>query len=101
MSRGQGLKVQQSLVWGVGVVVLVLMAYKVRGAFVPFIVAAFIAYVINPLVRMAEARGAPRVAAIFTAYVLVMGGIAFGLAFVLPALAGQFEEIAREAPEQS
>lgn len=72
---------------------LALFAYRARRAFIPFLLAMGIGYIISPLVRMAELRGAPRVAAIFTAYVLVAAVIGFSLAFVLPPLAMQLDEI--------
>lgn len=72
---------------------LALFAYRARRAFIPFFLAIGIGYIISPLVRMAELRGAPRVAAIFTAYVLVAAVIGFSLAFVLPPLAMQLDEI--------
>ncbi len=75
------------------VLALALFAYRVRRAFIPFFFAIGIGYIISPLVRMAERRGAPRAAAIFTAYVLVAAVIGFSLAFVLPPLATQLDEI--------
>ncbi|MBP7868687.1 MAG: AI-2E family transporter, partial [Firmicutes bacterium] len=75
------------------VLTLALFAYRVRRAFIPFFLAIGIGYIISPLVRMAERRGAPRAAAIFTAYVLVVAVIGFSLAFVLPPLATQLDEI--------
>ncbi len=61
--------------------------------FVPFSLAVVISYVISPMVAAAQRRGAPRTAAIATAYIIVVlmfGGI---LAFVLPPLLSGLEGI--------
>ncbi|MEA4883452.1 MAG: AI-2E family transporter [Clostridia bacterium] len=76
-----------------GMLAAFVVAIQARQAFTPFLVAIAISYTISPLVRFAEARGANRAAAIFTAYVIVTATIGFSLAFVIPPLANQLNEI--------
>ena len=74
---------------------------RVRGALTPFLLAAVIAYVSHPAVKLLEARQVPRPLAILLVYV------AFGLLFVLPAmavaprLAAEIDEVLAKLPEQT
>jgi len=77
------------------VVATLFVAYKARRAFVPFLIAIAISYLIRPLVMIIEARGAQRSAAIFTAYLVVTAVIGYSLIFVIPPLAAQLDEIVR------
>ena len=72
--------------WTALVIVLAVLLARSGWLAAPFGLAVLISYIISPLVEAAERRGAPRVAAIFTAYVIVVLALGFALAFVLPPL---------------
>lgn len=74
---------------------------RVRGALTPFVMAAVIAYVSHPAVKLLETRQVPRPLAILLVYV------AFGLLFLLPAmavaprLAAEIDQVLAKLPEQT
>ena len=79
--------------WTALVIVLAVLLARSGWLAAPFGLAVLISYIISPLVEAAERRGAPRVAAIFTAYVIVVLALGFALAFVLPPLVKGLEGI--------
>ena len=75
---------------GFGLVALFLlalwMAYQLKAVFTPLLIAAAIAYILNPLVTRLEARGIPRVRSTLYVYAIAsvaVGGLLFYLFLVL------------------
>lgn len=83
--------------------VLVLIAlyflYLVRGLFFSFALAAFIAYILSPLVSAIERRGTPRVGAILLAYLALFFVGAAVFLYGVPRLVEQLNSLLVAIPE--
>ena len=77
---------------------IAVLLYKVRGVLLPFLLAAVMAYIINPLVGAFEARQIPRSIAILLAYaVFAVVGIA-GFYICVPLLVTELDEMLAAIP---
>lgn len=77
----------QYIALAVGALLLVVFVRQIAGVLLIFLAAAILAYVLNPLVRSLENRGAPRTVAVLGVFA-VLGVLlaAAGLALVVPAV---------------
>lgn len=72
--------------------------FLVRGILTPFLLAAFLAYLLQPLVYSLERRGIPHLLAIIFTYVCVLGAFtALGI-FALPKLLDQLHDLLTAIP---
>jgi len=73
---------------------------KVMGAvFIPFIIAAFITYLLHPLVQRLSEGGLHKGFAVLIIYVFFFGGVGFALYKGIPAFIDQLEDLTENAPE--
>lgn len=77
-----------------------LFLWRVRSLLVPFVLAAVLAYLLNPLVRLLERRDLSRSAAILLLY--AAGGVLVTLAVLalMPVLLAELDAIVQSLPEQ-
>lgn len=66
--------------------------------FLPFVIGAFISYLLHPIVEALHRRGMKRGLSITIIYLLFFGGIGFGLYKGIPAMINQFQELSENAP---
>lgn len=101
MTSGWRLRWYRLLVWtglvavGLG---LVLFFYRVRVILTPFVLAFFLAYLLEPPVGMLVRRGLSRVWAIAVVYAGVALGVAAGVLLVLPKMALELTRLAQALP---
>jgi len=101
--------VLQVLLIVVGAAVSVWALHRLAAVVLVLILAALFAYLIAPLVQLAERpiritgrpRRVPRAAAIVTVYVLLAGSVAAGAALLWPSATAQVDEIIARAPAYS
>lgn len=77
---------------------LLYFLYTIRTVLLPFVMAFFLAYLIEPLVMALQRRGAPRSLAILTIFAVIAILIAVIVAVVIPVLAVDLEKAARAIP---
>jgi predicted PurR-regulated permease PerM len=65
----------------------------------PLVLALLIIYLLNPIVGWLERRGVPRAAGAVGSYVFVLGGIALGVAALIPVVSDQVTEFQQGLPE--
>jgi len=98
--------VLQVLLIVVGAAVSVWALHRLAGVALVLILAALFAYVIDPLVQLAErpmriagrTRRVPRAAAIAVVYLLLAGSVSAGAALLWPSATAQVDEIIARAP---
>jgi len=79
-------------------VVAVAVVVAAHEVMLPFILAAVIAYVLTPLVALAEKRRMPRPLAVLLVYVVVLGSLAGFARGVAPRIALEFRNLRGELP---
>ena len=67
--------------------------------FIPFIVAAFITYLLHPIVRKLHEGGLHKGIAVFSIYILFFGGVSFALYKGIPAFIHQLKDLTENAPQ--
>ncbi len=73
---------------------------KVMGAvFIPFVIAAFITYLLHPLVQRLADGGLHKGIAVFIIYLFFFGGLGFALYKGIPAFIEQLKDLSENAPE--
>ena len=72
--------------------------WMVRGSLYPFIIAFFLAYILNPAVGWLEGKGLKRVWAIAAVYVLLFAVVVAGGSRLLPVLVRELESFGQELP---
>ncbi|WP_141433680.1 AI-2E family transporter [Bacillus sp. 03113] len=65
----------------------------------PFIIAAFITYLLHPIVEKLHQSGWNRGLSVFFIYFLFFGGVGYALYMVIPAFNLQLKELAESAPQ--
>lgn len=82
-----------------GIFVLLAMGFlwRVQAILPPFVIAFFLAALLDPIVRYLEKHGKTRVQAVFTLYLLGMLCVVFLLALVVPGATRQIEELTGNA----
>lgn len=77
----------QYILLGLGIFLLVVFVRQLGGVLLTFLMAAVLAYVLNPLVRRLEQLGVPRVAAVVGVFAaLVLAVVAALLVLIIPAI---------------
>ncbi|MEC5187283.1 AI-2E family transporter [Geobacillus thermodenitrificans] len=64
----------------------------------PFLLAAFITYLLHPLVEYIHSKGVPRALAILLIYLLFFGSVSYGLYRGIPVLIAQLRELDERLP---
>lgn len=73
---------------------------KVTGAvFIPFFIAAFITYLLHPLVQNLHEAGLHKGVAVFIIYILFFGGAGYSLYKGVPAFIHQLKDLSESAPQ--
>ena len=80
-------------------ILLVVLAYWLRAVLVPFVLAAFLTYLLEPAVALLERRGFRRVAAILLLYLALAVAATFGVLLLLPSVLGELNRLAELIPE--
>jgi predicted PurR-regulated permease PerM len=78
-----------------------LFLYRVRGAFTPFFLALLVVYLAHPLVRSLEEKDIPRPVAILLVYLLLAVLMGMVIAWLLPAVRDEIEQILMILPQQA
>src|SRR5271165_773869 len=86
---------------GVSAALAVAVMVAAHEVMLPFILAAVIAYVLTPLVAMAERRRLPRPVAVLLVYAVVLGSIGGFARGVAPRIALEFRNLRGELPALS
>ena len=87
-----------SIVWAVLIAIVVLIAYVATDVVVLFILSAGLAYVINPLVKMAEGFAIRRDIAVAAIYVVIFVALAAAATFLAPKLRAEIDTLASGSP---
>jgi predicted PurR-regulated permease PerM len=86
----------QYILVAVGVFLLVVFVRQLSGVLLTFLMAAILAYVLNPLVRRLEQRRVPRVVAVVGMFaVLILAVVAALLVLIIPAI-GQVQSLIQD-----
>ena len=83
----------------VGIGLVGLLLYALRGALTPVFFAFLIAYMLDPVVDRFEARGLPRAVGIAVMLTAVLGAIALFLVLAVPGIAADISAFFHELPE--
>ena len=73
--------------------------YLVWVCSVPFLIAAFISYLLRPVIEWLEERGLPKIGAIAVIYLIFVVGVGFALYKGIPVFVDQVQEFFKSAPE--
>lgn len=79
-------------------VILAIFAFVIRGILGPFIIAAVLALILNPLVNLAERYRMPRVVAILGIYAISAALLAAGIVYIAPLTRQEFTALVKEGP---
>jgi predicted PurR-regulated permease PerM len=94
----RGHKAARAILFALGAVVLVYMIRTLAGVLAPFIAVFVLAYLLNPIVRWAEARwNVPRWVSTAALTFVAVAGIVAVLLLLVPAFVGQIETLAASA----
>ncbi|NLN17382.1 MAG: AI-2E family transporter [Firmicutes bacterium] len=80
---------------------VLLFLYRVRGAFTPFLLALLVVYLAHPLVTSLEEKEIPRPVAILLVYLLLAVLMGLAIAWLLPAVRDEIEQILVILPQQA
>jgi predicted PurR-regulated permease PerM len=83
---------------GLSALVVVAVTVAAREIMLPFVLAMVIAYVLTPLVAMAERRRLPRPVAVLLVYAVVLGSMAGFVRGIAPRIALEFRNLRGELP---
>jgi predicted PurR-regulated permease PerM len=82
-------------------VLLAWMLWSVKGALAAFIIGVALAFVLDPLVTFLQRRGVPRWGGVLVAFAAVVGVVAAIVAYAIPPIAAQAEDLISHMPELS
>ncbi|MGJ7921470.1 AI-2E family transporter [Neobacillus sp. LXY-4] len=74
------------------------IARVVFTVFIPFIIAAFITYLLHPIIEVLHGAGLHRGVAVLIIYFLFFGGIGYGLYKGIPAIIDQLKDLSENIP---
>jgi predicted PurR-regulated permease PerM len=80
-----------------GTAVLALLVWA-REVLLPFLIALIVAYVLTPLVALAERARVPRAAAILIVYAITLTGIYSSVALIAPRIQEEAQKLVSDAP---
>ena len=95
------MRLQRPVFLGASAAVAAAVMIAAHEVMLPFILAVVIAYVLTPLVAMAERRKLPRPAAVLLVYAVVLGSLAGFVRGVTPRIALEFRNLRGELPALS
>ncbi|MCX7780560.1 MAG: AI-2E family transporter, partial [Negativicutes bacterium] len=81
-----------------GMLALFIFLWSVRHGLYPFIIAFFLAYLLNPAVCYLERKGLSRSGAILVTYAVVFSVIIFGGSRLFPVVIRELESFSKELP---
>lgn len=87
-----------AIFWAVGFIALLVLVWVLRGVLLPFVVAAAIAYLLNPPIVRLVAAGVPRFWSALGILVLFFAGLGGVLALVLPFAYREAVQLAQALP---
>jgi predicted PurR-regulated permease PerM len=87
-----------SILWAVGIAMVVLLVYVAADVVVLFILSAALAYVINPLVKIAEGFAIRRDLAVSAIYLIIIVALAGAANFLVPMLRVEINTLASGSP---
>ncbi|MEM7190825.1 MAG: AI-2E family transporter [Pseudomonadota bacterium] len=90
---------EQVRYWGIGFAVFIILLWALADALLPFVLAAAIAYLTDPLADWLEAHGLSRVLATVVITVVSLGGVVVAILLIVPALVEQIRQLVVLAPE--
>ncbi len=79
-------------------VIVAIFAFAIRGILGPFMIAAVLALILNPLVNLVERYRVPRVLAILGIYAVGLVLFAAGIAFIAPLARQEFIALVKQGP---
>lgn len=91
----------RALLLAAAALLVAVFLWRVRGGLYPFIIALFLAYVLNPAVDYLEGKGLKRVWAIACVYVLLFAGVFFAGSRLIPVLVRELESFGQELPQMT
>lgn len=71
----------------------------IEAIFIPFIISAFITYLLHPIVERLHKTGLPRAVSIFIIYILFFGSIGYGFYRGIPILIAQLMDLSGNIPQ--
>lgn len=74
------------------------LAYHVHAALVPFVLSFSVAYLVNPLVNLFEARGLRRDHTVLALYMVIALGISLAANFLLPTVTDELSNLQTSVP---
>jgi predicted PurR-regulated permease PerM len=87
-----------SIVWALGITIVVLLVYVASDVVVLLILSAGLAYVLNPLVKLAEGCTVRRELAVGAIYLSIALALLAAVTFLLPMLRAEITTIASSSP---
>lgn len=87
-----------SIIWAVAIAIVVLIVYVATDVVVLFILSAGLAYVINPLVKIAEGFAIRREIAVSAIYLIIIVALAAAANFLVPKLRVEIDTLASGSP---
>ncbi|MEM1160433.1 MAG: AI-2E family transporter [Pseudomonadota bacterium] len=90
---------EQVRYWSIGFVVFVVLLWVLASALLPFVLAAAIAYLTDPLADWLEARGLSRILATVVITVVSLGTVVFAVLLFVPMLVEQIRQLVVKMPE--
>jgi predicted PurR-regulated permease PerM len=87
-----------SILWAVAIALVVLLVYVATDVIVLFILSAALAYVMNPLVKIAEGFAIRRDIAVSAIYLVIIVALAAALTFLVPKLRAEIDTLASGSP---
>jgi len=86
------------IIWAGLAVALLYFVYLIRGIFLSLILAVILAYLLHPLVRMVESRGASRTMSIFIVFTAMFFVTAGLVLYGMPHIIAQLDEVREVVP---
>jgi predicted PurR-regulated permease PerM len=83
---------------GVLAALVLILGFAIRGIVGPFILAAVVALLLNPLVNVAERRRIPRALSVIVIYNLGILGLGAGVYFLVPMARAELSALAAQGP---
>ena len=83
---------------GVLGLLILILAFAIRGILGPFILAGILAMMLNPAVNAAERRHVPRLAALLALYGVIAAVLAAAVFFLAPIVSQEFTSLAAQGP---
>ncbi len=90
---------QQALAWGLAAALSGWALWALGHVLLPFIVAAAVAYILNPVVRWLSRQGVPRILAVAVVLLALILTVAWLLVSLVPLLIAQGRQLAETLPD--